>query len=111
MDPGTVQKRLIKAILAADMQASIRLEDDCRVNVGSLTIELFEDRLLISPGVTRLSAEQVKLLSDPESLLWLVVRLDDVDLEGKVARFLQKNRVDVRANWLAANQRNTKRAD
>ena len=100
MQAKTVKRRLMKAILATEMQASLWLEGDFRVNVGSVTIEIYGDRLFVSPGGTRLGPEQVKLLGDPDSLLWLVVRLDDAELEAKVARFLRKNGINIRADWL-----------
>src|SRR5687768_4577882 len=100
MDAQTIQRRLAQALMLANPTSSVSIDGERYVHVGLFPIELGSDRLVIGPSGSKLTEEEIKLLGDPDSVLWLTVRFNHAKFASKVVQFLQQHSIKLPENWL-----------
>jgi hypothetical protein len=101
MDAQSIQRRLAKALRVANPTASVLVEGDRHIHVGLFTVEVGPDRVVIGPSGDKLTPEEIKLLADPDSVLWLVVMFNHEKFASKVVQFLKQHDISLPENWLA----------
>jgi hypothetical protein len=101
MTTKELHRRLLQALMQYNPAMSVRFENSSAIYLGELSIEFTTDRVVIGPRIPHLTAEAVRTLTDPDSILWFVARFDDPDFAGRVARFLKRRGLELAPDWLA----------
>ena len=100
MDAKTIQRRLAQGLVLANPTSSVWVEDETYLHFGLFTIEVGPDRVVIGPSGDKLTPEELTLLADPDSLLWLVALFNDEHFPRKIVRFLQQHKMKLAEDWL-----------
>jgi hypothetical protein len=103
MNAKTIQRRLAQALMLANPTSSVSIDGENYIHVGLFTIELGTDRLVIGPSGSKLTQDEITLLGDPDSILWLMVRYNSPKFASKVVAFLGQHSIELPENWLPEN--------
>ena len=101
MNAHAICKRLGRALIENNPSGSVQVSDDnTSITVGSLHVQLFDDRAIIGPRLDQLTDNLLHDLADPGSAIWCVVRLNDADFGGRVARLLRRHGIQLPDGWM-----------